>query len=659
MRAIAAESVVFAVRKGLSGDRVRLMSLLGPHGISSTVVPGDAASSSDARRPVRHGRSLGWLHSRDVVPAVGLCLFVTALGLLPYEKFARVRGSIQAFKSAYDEDTYLLPDLSVPYRFVSEGVVDVLRLMTPGLTGLMIAADVVIPMLVVIAAWFLVTRLVRGTGARVMCVLLLLFGQELFSLANQIVWPGREILGLHLPTTSKLVPDATTSYFTLFRTPEPGVSWVLLFGFLALVSNRDPLSAFEGKRRRLTYPLFAALGFTYVFCAIPILLISVVLCGWSFVCDGSRVRSIGLAVLLTVMSFAAAMVIGRLHGFTGSSFTFDSRAPVLTPALVAGTIVAIAFILVHGRDAFRRPGLLVPLSAAAIPVILANQQLVTGRMVSARDWERDVNYPLVIFASICLIASIDWKVLGRLETPIRQFVGVSTWIAVIYLGVHLVAWQREVYDVWYPTNLEAHATADLLDGVTGAPAGYPVALQDAGLVPFVRLLTGDRWTFILDYTRLFVHPLPTFAHGMPRDERGTHRQELFAYAFRLGWSPERLKQQIHRELDGKVGGFYSHFVFALPDVWPPITDGRQLHVDEALRRVPNVIAAYRTYLKHQARVNPGPALIVTSGRAVNPGDGRRNRLLATSGPAGPQQLRLYVESFHRPARTKSHSLAPS
>ncbi len=315
--------------------------------------------------------------------------------------------------------------------------------------------------------------------------------------------------------------------------------------------------------------------------------------------------------MIAVMSFATATVIGKLDGFAGSVFVFDSRLPVVRPALVVAPLVAFAFILVHGAKAFARPVFFVPLSAAVIPVVLSNQQLVTGRMVSARDWERDVNYPLVIFALICLIASIDWKVLGSLEKATRRFVAFGAWVAVIVLGVYLLKWQRDVYDVWYPTNVEAHETAELLDGVTGVPTGYPVALQDASLVPFVRLLTGDRWRFVLDYTRVSERPVLTFADGMPSDERGPHRQELFAYAFRLGWSPERLEWQINRELDGAAGGFYSHFVFAWADVWPPWTDGRQIHIAEALQRVPNVIAAYRRFLDNQARLNPGPALVVT------------------------------------------------
>src|SRR5262249_10911510 len=115
---------------------------------------------------------------RTLVAPAALCAFVATLGALPYLEFAQERGSLQPFKSAFDEDTYLLGDIHSPYRFLSDAVVKTIALLTPGLTGVFVATDVVIPILVVIAAWLLVTRLVKRTGLRILCVLLLLFGQE-------------------------------------------------------------------------------------------------------------------------------------------------------------------------------------------------------------------------------------------------------------------------------------------------------------------------------------------------------------------------------------------------------------------------------------------------------------------------------------------------
>ncbi len=82
-------------------------------------MPGNAVWTFGMRPVARQPRLLGRIQSRDVVPAAALCLFVAVLGVLPYAEFARDRGSIQAFKSAYDEDTYLLNDLWSPDRVSS------------------------------------------------------------------------------------------------------------------------------------------------------------------------------------------------------------------------------------------------------------------------------------------------------------------------------------------------------------------------------------------------------------------------------------------------------------------------------------------------------------------------------------------------------------
>ena len=333
----------------------------------------------------------------------------------------------------------------------------------------------------------------------------------------------------------KLIPDATTSFFNLFRTPEPAVSWTLLFGFLALVSNRDPLAGFEGVAQRLTYAISALLGFAYPFTSIPIVLIIVVLLAWSIVNDRSRIRAVGGALLIASSSYLLATLISAIGDpSSGTSVVFSSRAPVLTPALVVGTLVAISFLVVCGGDVFRRPEVLIPFTAALIPVVIANQQLVTGIMFSARDWERYTNYPLVTFALLCLIAGFAHRRARAASKKLGPFLRLGTWIAVAYLSVQLVGWQRDVYNAWASTNVEAHATAELLNGLSSRISEYPVVLENAGLVPLVRLLTDDQHRYVLDYTRLFEAPIPGFADGAPADQAGPHRDELFAHAFRLG-----------------------------------------------------------------------------------------------------------------------------
>jgi hypothetical protein len=540
-----------------------------------------------------------------------------------------------------------LNELWAPYRFYSEAIVRLLDLVTPGIAGLQIAADVVLPVAAAAVAWALAAQLFASAGARTLCAFLLLFGQELFSLANSIVWPGGPITQLRQidpPVTTQLIPDAATSYFGLFRTPEPAASWILLLGFLALVSSRDPLSAFEGRRRYITFPIFGLLGFAYPFSSVPIVLITLVVCFWALSHEKPRTRGVLIALVLAIVSYTLATVAAWVGDGSGTLFFFESRYATVSPALLIGATVVGGFILVHRWDVFRRLDFLIPCCCALLPILISNQQIVTGLMVSTRDWERYTNYILVVFAAASLLASLEipYRMTGSRSWTLVQS---ATWITAGLLGTQLLLWQKDVYDIWASTNAEANQIVQLLDGLDRPAAEYPVVLEDAALVPLVRLLTNDRFTFVLDYTRLFQNPVPTFADSRP-ETSDTNASDLFDQAYRLGWTPSRLEQQIRAELVGLSGGFYSHFLFSLADVWPPLTDNRRLRLDTALHRLPSIVAAYARFLdRRQAETTSGSAVVIARRMPAKFGQDRVNQLIATAPGTSEDTmpLRVYVQ----------------
>jgi hypothetical protein len=587
---------------------------------------------------------------RPAVAPVALCVFVAALGALPHILFARDWGSFGAFKGSYDEDTYLLGDLAtVPSRLLSDGVVHLLNAVTPSVESLMLVADVVLPVLVALAVWSLVVRLVDDTGLRLLAALLLLFGPSLLSMADLVVWPVHGIAQFrasHPPLTMELIPDSTISYFSLFRTPEPQVSWVVLFASLAALAGPSPLDAFEGRRRWITLALFAILPLTYVFVAVPIACLAAALLAWAVVYDRRRAR--GVLIALGVAAASLAVVTVATAGRTGPGFSviFASRLPVVTPAVVLGLLVAAGFAITYRGQVLRQPRLFIAVVASLLPAAISNQQLITGHMVSARDWERYVNYALVSFALICLVGLFE----KRADKPrglLWPWVRASVWAVTAVLAVQLVVSQRNGYDIWRPINLAAHDRAALLDRVPNGLASLPVVVESVGFVPEIRLITDDRSNFVLDYTRLFDNPNPSFADGWADSEaQHANRRRLFEYAFRLGRSPTQLADQLRTELSNpNDGGFYSHFLFSLIDVWPPITDWRALHRDEALDQLPAQIAAYRRYVRRHEATGLPPALLIADGQPEDPGDGRVNQLLASAQPRSGTAPRLYVQRF--------------
>ena len=83
------------------------------------------------------------------------------------------------------------------------------------------------------------------------------------------------------------------------------------------------------------------------------------------------------------------------------AWTFRSHLPVVTPAsiLAAAGLALVATLLWRSRgDA------LLPVAAACFGTVLVvtNQQVLSGRMISTRDWERYADYPLVFLGTIAI-----------------------------------------------------------------------------------------------------------------------------------------------------------------------------------------------------------------------------------------------------------------
>lgn len=587
---------------------------------------------------------------RSIAAPAALCALIAGLGALPYVMFVRDWGSLGVFTSAFDESSYQIFDITSPYRYFSAAVVGLFELLTPSAGSFLLLSDLVVPVAVALAAWAVAARSVKGTGLRLLGALLLLFGQELFSLANTIVWPVVGISNLRdlSPLATKLIPDAMTTYFSLFRTPEPQVSWMVLLAFLALIAGPDPLSAFEGKRRWLTFPLFALLTTVYPFISAPILALTGVLLIWALVRARDRVIGVAIALALTLICFLLLIPVagsGSTEGAT--SLVFASRLPTITPALVGGLLVAAGLVAVYRADVLRRSELLVALAAALTPLVLVNQQVLTGAMVSTRDWERNANYVLLAFSLLCVAGLLERHVSERLARGAPNPFRLLGWVGAAGLTIALIGWQVKVYDVWMPSNVEANQTAALLEDLPSAQAADPVVVESAGIVPQVRVITGDSFDFVLDYTRLFDDPLPTFADDEPDSPLlEASKRRLFEYYFRLGSTPEEVDAALRDELTSPIlAGFYSEFAFAMEDISPPLSDARDVHRDEALRELPNVIDEYRQFARRHEADGLPPAVLVTIDPPADPGDGRVNELLASADPDSPTAPSSYLQSF--------------
>src|SRR5690606_11718404 len=142
------------------------------------------------------------------------------------------------------------------------------------------------------------------------------------------------------------------------------------------------------------------------------------------------------------------------------SLVFASRLPVITPAAVLALLLSVAWALRFLR--VRRIDLVDAYAAlaGALPLALLNQQLVTGIMVSTRDWERYANYPLLMLSAIWLLRS-----LAPAEPAGHRFMRHLPAVCVALVVWTVLPAARNTYQQWYGTNDESLAIARALEKV--------------------------------------------------------------------------------------------------------------------------------------------------------------------------------------------------
>src|SRR5690606_21714730 len=144
------------------------------------------------------------------------------------------------------------------------------------------------------------------------------------------------------------------------------------------------------------------LPFGYTFVTFPVALIAAG-CAAVFMVTGPRRPAAAILIgLLAALALFAIVSSAQQHGSQSSSevasaLSYASRLPIITPAVLASIVIGSGFGLFMLLKQRREPMAFLALGCLLAPAVLCNQQIVTGVMISARDWERNFNYPAVVF----------------------------------------------------------------------------------------------------------------------------------------------------------------------------------------------------------------------------------------------------------------------
>jgi hypothetical protein len=273
-----------------------------------------------------------------------------------------------------------------------------------------------------------------------------------------------------------------------------------------------------------------------------------------------------------------------------------------------------------------------------------NQQLLTGRMISARDWERYVNYPLIVcgFAVMALGARRD----GRFARLAR---------AAVITGLLSIAWilidaQRSAYDAFWTDNAYSLAAVRALRAASAVRSDIGlVALDRPQLGPLVDLRAGRLLPLSIDYTDVFLNRLPEITAGNVGGSLSLVRPRLFRHLAVVAMSPGEFGRILRSEAASR-SGWYLGFLFSLQDYWYPETDDRLVRSAEILESLPGVLAEYSAFLRKPRAPEAGTAIVVRSSPIEQAPSGlTRSETEVSRGAAGSGANRVMVRAFSQGA----------
>lgn len=555
----------------------------------------------------------------------GFAVSVGLLGLIPHLVFSFHVNEVSYFKYAYDEEFYstLALDRAVaPGRVLSGALFQLLYILSgSNLERALLLSDFVFPFICAWAALYASLSFSRQVSEILIVATLLIFGPELLPLGSAA--PLGKALG---DWGTVLWPHFYTGYFSIFRTPEPQVSWSVLLAFLGfsyrvLILKETALPT-KDKVSFVLLCLLASLG--YGVCFFAILLLMVFLLFRSLLlAPPSHIPLLlaGLAVAGAAFLLPMTNVLSSDLG-SGSAFGFfDSRLPSI------GMSTFISFFLLYlSWGLVRRLGwksLRVHFLAACmfLPVIVMNQQIVSGIMISTAHWERYTNYQFLVFGagiwgSLYGILGSDSERLKKMQ-PLRLLV-------LGFLLYIVMARQAQTYRNWFYTNeisvAQKHAVEDAAK--QGIIEVRQVVVEDAIGAALLSARLPQGIDVLANYNSLFTERIADMQGDQATAPAGRlpHLKRLFHYLARTGKTPEWLFNTLRGEAEARAG-FYLGFFFSFRDYWGPFSDYRCVRSDEIRAQIPELVDSYRKYLQEPQEEWKTPAVYL-SARPVQRGETR-------------------------------------
>jgi hypothetical protein len=585
------------------------------------------------KNAVANRRQIDWL-----LPCL-VALALIGIGVWLHIGFSLEAGELVFFKNAYDEDTYalftVLSDQIRLDRLLSAWLTVAFRNWTGGYDLAFVLADAFLPAAAFVSCWYLVGRLYRAAEYRVFWALLILFSPDLFSLGSAASPTARlyafsSFKAIFGDLGSVLVPPIETSYLNILRSFEPQLAYVAGFLFVGLL-----VRVVLTETGRPHWGALVSLGLahclilvTYSIVSYPLLALEFYAALILFVAGSLIAASVLLAyflVSLAIVVYSASLVLD------GPNLVVASHLPSIGTSTIGavGLCLVIAFTLVKYWFSGRR--LWLALGFAGLPVVLINQQVITGVMVSNKDWERYINHPLLLIGAAIFFSDPYFRTINP-QPAVRLSLRVVSALLVLGMLIFAVDGTLKTRDYWISLNDKSLAIAraiearpDLLGGDT------QLLLDETSLAPLVAIRNGSRLNFLIDYTNVFTNWIPSSTEASYRvPKTGV---EMFEYWRLSAKTPEAVEELLRSEAQSRAG-FYSGFFFNLCDYWYPCTDNRAVKSELIQVLIGKVVEAYEAYLSDHTDGGEEHYLLITTTPVPGPFDRNFSPVPVASASAG-------------------------
>lgn len=532
-------------------------------------------------------------------------LFIGFLGALPHILFSIDVGEFSFLKSAWDEDFYVLralDDVSYLHRTFSQFVIQKLTALNSGNVDIMLVMiDVLVPVLATVLSIFIVRRAGIEKNTYVfLSVCLLLFSLTFLAGSNRSFFGN--IVAFHpwgfpnLPEGWRVFfPNLMTTFFHLYKTPEPQLSFLIQLLFFA-----NLLSYTQTKSRVVLICLFAlclTLPFIYVTISLSLLVFLGIFSFLNMIHFRQRDGVLLFITSLFVLFYVCFFLFGQGLNDTNSSFIFKSHLPIITPSVFWGVLGIGGFIFYfkNKRDQIKQQDILA-LCCFIVPLFVLNQQIITGHMIQSRNWELYANYSYIAFG-LLLMRQIWFR------RNIQQKYMVMSCVVLALLLLH-AQWSN--YKRFSERNLWGAATAEVVDTLykQNPELNIPIVLDFQNRDASVRIRTNDRTV------KIFAGREMVFKEFLPRmtliDDgyqvaSTPYKDHGFTLFDKKAITPDQMQQDMESLIDRGLCMPYFMYFHSIGDCWYPFSDYREVRTEQIKKSIPNIVSDYQSFLSEKGR----------------------------------------------------------